>query len=143
VVFVRNAIRFMSGEPLSPAVHSAMLDVLAQIAAHPGHGYTYVDMGTATDRLGRTGVVIGQEEADDAGPHYVGVQSLIFDPSTGALLDVANAQCEIKMGAIPRTSGQCVPTDYTEFSAPKAVSAVPKYRAHIPGLYTQAGGPYV
>jgi hypothetical protein len=142
-VFVRNAIRFMTGEPLSAAVHSAMLQVLAQIATHPGRGYTYVDMGTATDRLGRTGVVIGQEEANSGGPHYVGVQSMVFDPRTGALLDVANAQCDIPMGAIPRVTGQCSPTDYTEFGLPRAVSAVPRYQAHVPGLSHQAGGPYV
>ncbi len=68
-IFVASAIRFLSGEPLPPAVHSSMLRVLAQIAARPGRGYAYVDLGTATDHLGRTGVVIGQEEADDAGPH--------------------------------------------------------------------------
>jgi len=142
VVFVSNAIRFMSGEPLSPAVHSTMLEVLAQIAANPGRGYTYVDMGTATDHLGRTGVVIGQEQANSAGSQFVGVQSLIFDPRTGALLDVANAQCKIPMGAIPKATGQCVPTNYTEFNLPKAVPAIPRYQAHIPGRYLQAGGPY-
>lgn len=142
VVFVSTAIRFMSGEPLSPAVHATMLRLLARIAAHPGRGYTYVYMGTATDHLGRTGVVIGQEQGNSGGPHAVGVQSLIFDPRTGALLDVANAQCDIPMGAIPRTTGQCTPTDYTEYYAPRAVSAVPHYKAHIPGLNLQAGGPY-
>ena len=142
-VFIANAIRFMTGEPLPPATASSMLRVLAQIAAHPGHGYRYVDMGTATDHLGRAGVVIGQEEGNDAGPHYVGLESLIFDPRTGALLDMANAQCEIAMGAIPTATGQCVPTSYTEFNAPKAVAAVPAYPAHIPGLSHQAGGPYI
>jgi hypothetical protein len=120
-----------------------MLTELAQIATHPGHGYTYVYMGTATDRLGRTGVVIGQEQADSGGPHAVGVQSLVFDPRTGALLDVANAQCDIAMGTILKVTGQCAPTDYTEYGLPRAVPAVPQYQAHIPGLSHQAGGPYV
>jgi hypothetical protein len=70
------------------------------------------------------------------------VQSLIFDPRTGALLDAANAQCEIPMGAIPTATGQCTPTDYTEFNVPRAVASVPRYRAHIGWLYLQAGGPY-
>lgn len=142
VVFVSVALQFMSGEPLPPAVHSAMLEVLAQIADHPGgHGITYVDMGTAIDRLGRTGVVIGQEQANSGCSRCVGVSSMVFDPRTGALLDVANAQCEIPLGTIPKATGQCYPTDYTEFNAPRSVSALPHYRAHHGWLFNQAGGP--
>jgi hypothetical protein len=140
--FVANAIRIMGGEPLSPAVHSAMLEVLAQIATNPGRDITYVDMGTATDHLGRTGVVIGEESTNPVDAPLVGLNSLIFDPRTGALLDVADATCKIPMGATPRATGQCVPVEYTEYNLPRAVPAVPHYRAHIPGLYHQAGGPY-
>ncbi|HEX9031789.1 MAG TPA: hypothetical protein VF834_08065, partial [Streptosporangiaceae bacterium] len=142
-VFVADAYRFMGDEPLPPAVRSAMLLELARIAVHPGPGYTYVDMGTATDHLGRTGVVIGQEQANSGGPNAVGVQSLIFDPRTGALLDVANAQCDIAMGTIPRATGQCSPVDYTEFGLPRAVSAVPRYKSHDKTMVSISWGPWL
>lgn len=143
IFLVSTVTRFMSGEPQRPAVRSAMLQLLAQVAAHPGRGYTYVDMGTATDHLGRTGVVIGQEQANSGCSTCVGVQSLIFDPHTGALLDVADAQCEIPMGTIPKATGQCYPTDYTQYTVPRAVRTMPHYQAHNPRLYGQAGGIYM
>jgi hypothetical protein len=46
------------------------------------------------------------------------------------------------MGAIPTATGQCTPTSYTEYNAPRAVSALPHYKAHIRWLYGQAGGVY-
>jgi hypothetical protein len=66
---------------------------------------------------------------------------MIFNPHTGALLDTSSAGCAVNMGTIP-TARECIPYEYTEFLANKAVAQVPQYQASIPSLYDQAGGPF-
>jgi hypothetical protein len=137
-----NAFSFMTGEPLPPAVRATMFELMAEIAASPWSGQKFVNLGTATDRLGRTGLAIAAEQADSAGPDLVGVGTTIFDPRTGAILDTADAQCKIPFGSIPTAQAQCAPTDYTEYGAPRAVPSIPDFPLNVPGLIHQAGGPY-
>jgi hypothetical protein len=122
-------------EPLPPGVHAAIFRLLAGVAASPGRGYRVVDMGTATDRLGRTGVAIGFEVQGGTLPGLQDVVILIFDPGTGALLDNTGGICKIKMGSIPRQRGNCVPGDYDQYNVIKAVPRLPNFPANLRPLY--------
>ncbi|HEV2377497.1 MAG TPA: hypothetical protein VGS19_35690 [Streptosporangiaceae bacterium] len=139
VVLYSNALMLMSTGPLRPAVRASMLRLMAEVAVKPGQGYRWVDIGRATDWAGRTGVAIGVEQPNYAGPHIWGVQTIILDPNTGALLDVGSAGCTIKAGAIPRTRGDCVPYGYTEYTAPKAVPAYPNFPVTGQAIWADVG----
>lgn len=122
-------------EPLPPGVHAAIFRLLAGVAASPGRGYRVVDIGTATDRLGRTGVAIGFEVQGGTLPGLQDVVILIFDPGTGAVLDNTGGICKIKMGSIPRQRGNCVPGDYDQYNVIKAVPRLPNFPANLRPLY--------
>jgi len=142
VIIYTDAVGLMGAEPLPPAMRGSLLRLVAGIAANPGPGRRWVDLGTITDRLGRTGVAVASEQGNFNGPHTLELNVMIFDRQTGALLDTSNAGCAINIGAIPTARGECVPYDYTELVAVKAVRQVPQYPAHIPWLYGHADGPF-
>lgn len=142
VIIYTDAVGLMSAEPLPPAMRASLLQLMADIAASPGPGRRWVDLGTITDRLGRTGIAVASEQGKFNGPHTLELNVMIFDPQTGALLDTSDAGCAINIGTIPTARGECIPYDYTEFLAIRAVPQVPRYPAHIPSLYDQAGGPF-
>jgi hypothetical protein len=125
-----DAIGLMGAEPLPPAVRGSLLQIVADIAANPGRGYRWVDLGTITDRIGRTGVAVAWENGGFNGPHTIELGVMIFDPHTGALLDTSHAGCAVDLGAVPAARGECVPYDYTELLAIKAVKQVPQYQTN-------------
>ncbi len=135
VLVYTDAIHLMGAEPLPPAMRASLLQLVADIAANPGPGRRWVDLGTITDRIGRTGVAVAAEDGDFNGPHTLELSVMIFDPHTGALLDTSTAGCAINIGTIPTARGECSPYDYTEFLSVKAVAQVPQYQTNIPYLY--------
>jgi hypothetical protein len=125
----------VEAEPLPPGVRAAIFRLLAGVAASPGRGYRVVDLGTATDRLGRTGVAIGFELQNGTLPGLQDLVMLIFDPRTGALLDETGGICKIKLGSIPRQRGSCVPGDYDQYNVIKAVPRLPHFPANLRPLF--------
>ena len=132
---VGTILRVMEVEPLPPGVRAAMFRLLAGVAVSPGRGYRILDMGTATDRLGRIGVAIALEDANTWGGGLQDVEILIFDPRTGALLDRTGGNCTIKLGSIPRQRGDCMPGDYDQYNVIKAVPRLPSFPANLRHLF--------
>ncbi len=122
---VFGSVALMGTLPLPPAVHAALLRVLANSAAQNLPDAHFYDMGTVKDRAGHVGVAIGYATPGGDVPGTGSeLQVLVFDRATGALLGREWASCKGPASAYP-AAGSCAPENYDQILQVKAVQTIP------------------